>query len=480
MKKNYLRVFSLLLCSLVISNAQAQEIAVIESEEHTFLTEAITMQKKGIIAGLDSLKRQSEMEMRNMDSDSLIAYRMRNIQGTIPLIYNEKIKYFLEKYISQNYNPYMSKLQGLAQYYFPIFEPILAQNNLPDEVKYLSVVESSLDPHLVSTSGAVGLWQFMFATAKGYNLLMDGQIDERKDPHVASHAASRYFLEAYAEFDDWLLALASYNCGRGAVRRAIQRSGLVNPDYWALSPFLPQETQNYIPKFIAMTYAFKYAKEYGIGQSSVGLDWDAKTIMLDKNVDLRDVAKAVDLSLAEIKRFNPAYKSSVIYASVAKPKRLVLPQTENMNDSLLYAALNNTGQPTAVYAASSETSNSKVTATSSAKTHKVRQGESLAILSERFGVTVQNLKAWNNLTSKSRLLGRTLVIRKDEQTRLAQLPKKSKATGTSFQSYTVRRGDTLSAIASRFKGVNVTQLKNDNGLKSASLQIGQKLKIRML
>lgn len=475
MKKNYLRVFSLLLCGL-LSRTQAQEIAISQHEEITFLIEAVSEQKKGIVAGLDSLKRQSEMEIRNMNSDSLIAYRMRNIQETIPLIYNEKIKYFLEKYISQNYNPYMSKLQGLAQYYFPIFEPILAQNNLPDEVKYLSVVESSLDPHLVSTSGAVGLWQFMYPTAKGYNLQMDNQIDERKDPHVASHAASRYFLEAYAEFDDWLLALASYNCGRGAVRRAIQRSGLVNPDYWELSPFLPKETQNYIPKFIAMTYALKYAKEYGIGQSSVGLDWGSKTIMLDKNVDLREVAQAVDLSLEDVKRFNPAYKSAVVYASVDKPKRLVLPQTRNINDSLLYAALNNGGLGTAAYAATT----TKAATTVTGNSYKVRPGESLAILSERFGVTVQNLKAWNNLTSKSRLLGRTLIIKKQEQTRLAQLPKKKTTSGTSFQSYTVRKGDTLSAIASRFKGLDVNKLKSDNGLKSASLQIGQKLKIRTL
>ena len=477
MKKNYLRVFALLLCGL-LSRTQAQEIAIMEHEEISFLSEAVSIQKKGIIAGLDSLKRQSEMELRNMDSDSLIAYRMRHIQETIPLIYNEKIKYFLEKYISQNYNPYMSKLQGLAQYYFPIFEPILAQNNLPDEVKYLSVVESSLDPHLVSTSGAVGLWQFMYATAKGYNIVMDNQLDERKDPHVASHAASQYFLEAYAEFDDWLLALASYNCGRGAVRRAIQRSGLVKPDYWALSPFLPQETQNYIPKFIAMTYAFKYAKEYGIGQASVGLDWDSKTIMLDKNVDLREVAKAVDLSLEELKRFNPAYKSTVIYASVEKPRRLVLPQTQNINDSLLYAALNNTGVTSSASYAAKATSSS--TGNSTATRHKVRQGESLALLAGKYGVTVQNLKAWNNLTSKSRLLGRTLVVKSEEQKRIAQVPKKTSTASGGFQSYTVRKGDTLSAIANRFKGVDVNKLKADNGLKSATLQIGQKLKIRTL
>src|SRR5690606_17831913 len=201
--------------------------------------------------------------------------------------------------------------------------------------------ESSLDPHLVSRSGAVGLWQFMYPTAKIYDLTMDSYVDERKDPYAACYAASRYFMDAYNEFNDWLLALASYNCGRGCVRRAIERSGLQNPDFWQLSPYLPKETQNYIPKFIAMTYALRYADEHGISVAETDFAWEAQPIMLERPVDLQQIAEAVNLPIETVKKFNPAYKRTVIQASVESPKRLILPQTEHLNDSVLYAALHN-------------------------------------------------------------------------------------------------------------------------------------------
>ena len=477
MKKFYFRVFSLTVISL-LSHVFAQEMNahIAESESVSFLNEAVADQRKTISASLDSLRKWTAESEANMDEDSLVNLRMRQIHQTIPLTYNDKIKFYLDKYVSSNYNPYISKLRGLSQHYFPIFESIIAEHRLPDEVKYLAVVESSLDPHLVSTSGAVGLWQFMYGTAKGYDLTMDSNVDERKDPYAACYAACRYFADAYAEFDDWLLALASYNCGRGAVRRAIQRSGFERPTFWELAPFLPTETQNYIPKYIAMTYTFKYAKEYGIGQSSVGMDWDIKSLMLDKNVDLRQIATAVDLSLEELKRFNPAYKSNVIQASLDKPRRLLVPQTKNRNDSLLYAALNNLDvSTTAVYA---QLDDSKP---SSSGRYKVRRGETIASLSAKFGVSVQNLRAWNGLTAKSNILGRSLIVKKAENTQLAKLPaKKERSSNSRYQSYTVRKGDTLSDIAIKFKGSTVAQLKSDNNIKGAHLKIGQKLKVRTL
>src|SRR5690606_24408624 len=240
------------------SLSSAQDIADIETEPvPLYLIEAASNQRDVIISGLDSLKTLAYYEPLLTAEDSLIFNRMRKIQKTVPLALNEEIKSYIDKYISRNYNPYMSKLQGLGQYYFPIYEKILTEHSLPEEIKYISVIESSLDPHLVSRSGAVGLWQFMYPTAKIYDLTMDSYVDERKDPYAACYAASRYFMDAYNEFNDWLLALASYNCGRGCVRRAIERSGLQNPDFWQLSPYLPKETQNYIPKFIAMTYALR-------------------------------------------------------------------------------------------------------------------------------------------------------------------------------------------------------------------------------
>lgn len=452
---------------------RAQDITEFENDGISLeFQEVATLQRNSILQSLDSLKQLSHSIPLSTDQDSLIYDRLRKTQRIIPLAYNDKIKDYIDRYVSKNYNPYMSKLRGLSQHYFPIFEQVLQENNLPDEIKYISVVESSLDPHLVSRSGAVGLWQFMFGTAKYYDLTMDSHVDERKDPYAASYAASRYFKDAYEEFGDWLLALASYNCGRGAVRRAIERSGLDNPDFWSLSPYLPQETQNYIPKFVAMTYAMKNAETFGIGVAETDFDWKPKVIMVDRSVNLQQIAQAVDLPLETVKQFNPSYKKTIVQASVESPKRLVLPTTEQFNDSLLYAALNNELIP-------NEVNGSGKQLLAETKTYTVGKGETLGGIANKLGVSVQDLRAWNNLTAKSKITGRTLAIKRDEPVRLASHnTKKTTVTKSSFLAYVVKKGDTLSHIAARHKGVTVSQLKSDNNLSSSSLKIGQKLRIR--
>lgn len=410
----------------------AQDMAYVETDPVPLhLIQAASSQRETIISGLDSFKTLAYYDPLHTAEDSLLFHRMRKIQKAVPLALNETIKSYIEKYVSRNYNPYLSKLQGLANYYFPIYEQILSENRLPDEIKYISVVESSLDPHLVSRSGAVGLWQFMYPTAKGYNLTMDSQIDERKDPYAACHAASRYFQEAYEEFNDWLLALASYNCGRGCVRRAIHRSGLENPDFWQLSPYLPKETQNYIPKFIAMTYALKHADEYGISTAETDFAWEGKPIMVEKPVNLEQIAHAVNLPLETVKKFNPAYKRTIVNASVENPKRLILPETEHLNDSLLYAALNN----------------------------QLSASETL-------------LAETNDVPSSSE-------IKQVEKSRTAMAAGNStKKRAATYTTYTVRKGDTLSHIAARHRGATVSKLKADNNLSSTRLRVGQKLRIK--
>ncbi len=482
MKKIHLWVWPLCALSLC-QTARAQDMAIVETEEFPLqLKELISSQREVIFSGIDTLKKLSYADEIHSAEDSLIFQRMRKIQKTIPLAFNERIKFYIDKYISQNYNPYMSKLQGLAQYYFPIYEGILAESNLPDEIKYLSVVESSLDPHLVSRSGAVGPWQFMYATGKEYNLTMDSYIDERKDPYAACYAASRYFQDAYAEFNDWLLALASYNCGRGAVRRAIQRSGLDHPDFWQLSPYLPEETRNYIPKFIAMTYTLKHANAYGIDAAATDFAWEGKAIMVENNVDLNRVATAVDLPLETLQKFNPSFKRAVVTASVEKPKRLILPETGRVNDSLLYAALNNTLPLAPVYADNTPAVIKPINDIDTK--YRVKKGESLASVSRKFGVRVQDLKAWNGLSSStSPIVGRTLVVKKDETARLAKTKEavssaRAVESRIAYVSYTVKKGDTLSHIANRYKGATVTQIKADNNLRGSALKIGQKLKIK--
>src|SRR5690606_24091728 len=169
-------------------------------------------------------------------------------------MHNGYIQAYMERYTSEQYRAHLSEMLGLATYYFPIFERILGEKRVPREIKYLAIVESSLNPHAVSPVGATGPWQFMYATAKGYGLTINSYVDERKDPFEATYAAANYLKQSYDVYGDWLLAIASYNCGQGNVNRAINRSGIDNPTFWDIQSYLPTETRNYVPAFIAMSY----------------------------------------------------------------------------------------------------------------------------------------------------------------------------------------------------------------------------------
>ncbi|MFZ4261635.1 LysM peptidoglycan-binding domain-containing protein [Sphingobacterium sp. HJSM2_6] len=454
--------------------AQQHQLAPAQVSENLQSTviEQMHKERQRVFSELDA---DNQSEVSFSQDDVLISQRIQRLQKTVPLVYNAKVKAYLDKYISKNYKPYIEKLLGLGNYYFPIYDQIFEENGIPNEVKYLSVVESSLSPHTVSTSGAVGLWQFVYGTAKSYHFQMDANFDERKDVYASTYAVSDYLKEAYGEFDDWLLALASYNCGRGCVRRAIIRSGLHNPTYWELSPFLPKETQNYIPKFIAMTYVMNHAQNYNLSATDPQLGDDHKIMMVQHSISLEQLAKSLGFAPDMIKELNPAYKKAYISASAEKPKRLIIPYQEQFSDSLIYATIHHPGAVKVAEAAS---------LTAKEKTHLVKRGESLASIAKKYEVSVQNLKAWNDLSSKSSIVGKTLVIQDELDKELtthvlsANLKKESKKkSNPTYLTYTVRKGDTLSDIAQKYKGSTVSRLKSDNNLKGSALRIGQKIKV---
>lgn len=460
----------------VSSYIRAQEIAIDNQKEelNSSMFTFIELQQKQLASHLDSIKENFDPHLEITSEDLGILRRLKSISKTVPLEFNSQVKGYIDKYTSQNYRPYMNRLLGLGQHYFAIYDKVFEEMKLPEEIKYLSLVESSLNPHLVSSSGAVGPWQFMYATAKLYNLEMNSNIDERKDAYAASYAVARYLTEAYDQFDDWLLALASYNCGRGCVQRAIQRSGLSSPSFWELSPFLPQETRNYIPKYIAMTYVLSNADHYGIEAQATELQLSNRLIMVDRKVTLGNIAKAIGVSLEQLKYYNPAFKQNMILASAEKPKRLLLPLTETTNDSLLYLALHDISPIQELRG----NENLDMLSGGPQKTYKVKNGETLATISRKFDVSVQNLRAWNALSSKSRIIGRTLIVEKPVDSRLAQnIRTASVKTKSNVIVYTVKKGDSLDRIANRFSGSTVSKLKADNGLKSNMIKPGMKLKI---
>ncbi|MGV3763125.1 LysM peptidoglycan-binding domain-containing protein [Parapedobacter sp.] len=399
--------------------------------------------------------------------------RLIYLQKEVPLTYNAQVQSYIDAYSTARYKRHLEQMMGLSRYYFPIYERVFSQAGIPEEIKYLSIVESALNPHAVSRVGATGLWQFMFGTARMYDLAMDSYVDERKDPIAASRAAAAYFSDAYNEFGDWLLAIASYNCGKGNVLRAIQRSGLADPDYWAISRFLPRETRNYVPAFIAITYMMEYAEEHGIVPASPAIPLQTEIVWVQKHVPLRGVAQALDVEEEVIKSLNPAYKRGVVNGTDDMPKRLILPEAPPQAYPALYAILNTPNKMQAFYAANEGATREA----ENAVTHRVRKGETLGEIANRYHVSVQDLKVWNRLKNNTIVPGQPLRV-------MASGGKSTKSSAespasASYISYRVKRGDTLSGIAQRHQSTSVAAIKSDNGLRSSRIKPGMTLKIKV-
>jgi membrane-bound lytic murein transglycosylase D len=338
--------------------------------------------------------------IQNSDPDSsprnlLFKHRLDSIQKTVPLTYNKYVQDYIDIYMARAAQ--IGRVLGLSNYYFPIYEKAFKENNVPEEIKFVSIVESSLNPHAVSRVGATGLWQFMYSTAKVYGLTMDNYVDERKDPVSASFAAAHYFRNAFEEFGDWLLAIAAYNCGTKAVERAIAKAGGVK-DFWTIRPYLPLETRNYIPAFIATTYIMKYYSSHAISPVPADFPLVTDLIQVNRFVSLASIAKATEVDLNKLYLLNPSYKKQVINGTPEIPKTLVIPSLNKDAYTGLYDVLNNPFDQEFKITQASPKSVSRHSANTSTY-HKVKTGENLSIIAEKYHVEVQELKAWNKLKS---------------------------------------------------------------------------------
>lgn len=463
--------------------AQESSIDEMRNSTQAIILASLDREKAAILQQLDSIKfvnaGEQDVDGVVFDIDDVHVVRKLNaLAREVPLDYNQYVRKYIDLYSSKNYAGHMSRMLGLAQYYFPLYERILSEVGVPKEIKYLSIIESALNPHDVSRVGATGPWQFMYGTAKMYDLTMDNYVDERKDPIASSYAAAKYMKEAYAEFGDWLLAIASYNCGKGGVKRAILRSGKIQPSFWEVAPFLPKETRNYIPAYIAMTYTLGYAQDNGIEAKESDLALNTQVLEIDKFVSISEVAKAIDVSEESLKLLNPAYKKGIVNGSDESHRRLIIPELiEDINREQLYLALNTAVEkPIQIV----ETANDDIRVSgqlSAAKKHQVRKGENLAFIAKKYNVSVQNLKAWNNLKNSNVRVGSSLLVKSGGvNNRLAQKTNASSAKKSNFSVYTVKKGDTLSGIASN-KGISLLKLKADNNLSHSRLKPGMKLKI---
>ena len=341
-------------------------------------------------------------------SDSVYEARIQHLDTKTPidLVYNAYVKQYINVYTKQR-RQQMSRMMGLAAYYFPVFEEILDQFNLPLELKYLALVESALNPKAKSWAGATGLWQFMYNTGKEYNLKVSSYVDERMDPFRATIAACEFFKKSYSVYGDWSLVLASYNSGRGNVNKAIRRSG-GNKNYWQIRRFLPKETRSYVPAFIAVCYAMNYASDHKISSEKPRVLFrEVDTIEVKHQIDFEYLSSSLDISLDELEFLNPAYKINVIPKVDGRTYHLVLPIDKMgvfvANEKEIYAHfIKLDAEKRKDYPKYSEQDERVV--------HRVKSGEYLGKIARRYGCSVKKIQQWNNLKNDNIRVGQRLVL----------------------------------------------------------------------
>lgn len=419
----------------------------------------------------DTIFESASSEILLLSSEDLaFKRRLDTLEKAVPLNYNQHVQGYIDIYLSRKEQ--IGKMLGLSKYYFPIFEKALREAGLPDELKFMTVIESALNPHAVSRSGAVGPWQFMYTTAKGYGLVMDSYVDERKDPVKASLAAAHYLVDAYKRIGDWLLTIAAFNCGTGAVTRAIERSGGI-ADFWKVRPFLPKETQNYVPAFIATVYSMNYYQNHGIQSKPADFNVFTDVIDVDRQISIASIARATNLDLKELLVLNPSYKKQIINGSRQFPKPLVIPGLSNDVFASLYDVLNGGDSQQSYAAAAAVKEATNLQAQKSPGYHSVQPGQNLTAIVNKYGMEVQDLKVWNALKTSTVVPGQNI--------KLSAASKPSpQLTENAYMSYIVKVGDTLSGIAEKFSGMTVSKIKALNGLTRSSIAPGMKLIISQL
>lgn len=340
---------------------------------------------------------------------------LEDLEKTVPLTYNQAVQKAIKSYSAQKSR--FSRMLGLSKYYFPIYERTFKEMGVPDELKYLSVVESALNPHATSHAGAAGTWQFLAPVGKLYGLKIDETIDERRDPLLASHAAAKYLLNSYSMYGDWLLAIASYNCGHNNIRWARENAGGGELDYWAIRKYLPVETQNYVPAYIATVYVMNNAKKLGISSTEAGFNIFTNSIPVNRKVSLLSIAKATNVSIDDLTLLNAAYKNLIIDGTPEAPKKLVFPEIK----PYIYAALCEEMLKT--------------------------------------GPVDGDLKLSYIVPANERMIKSSTYVQKDVVVK-----------------YTVQEGDTLSSIAEMFNGTE-EEIKVINKLKHSAVKSGMVLRI---
>lgn len=358
--------------------------------------------------------------------------RLSRLPNVMEMPYNEIVQKFIDRYTGRLRHS-VSYMLGASNFYIPIFEEALEAYGLPLELKYLPVIESALNPKATSHAGAAGLWQFMVATGKQYGLEINSLIDERRDPIKSSYAAAHYLKDLYNIFGDWSLVIAAYNCGPENINKAIHRAD-GQADYWKIYPYLPRETRGYVPAFIAANYVMNYYCEHNICPMRTTLPAKTDTVVVSKDVHLKQIADVCGIDIEELRTLNPQYRRDIVNGN-NKPSVIRLP--------------------------------ANATNTFIANEDSIYRYETDALLTRRSLVEVESSKYTTSTSS----------TRKSYSKSKSRKRKSSRRSRTRKKSVTVRSGDTLSEIAKRHH-TTVKKLRQLNGIKGNNIRAGKKIRVK--
>ena len=419
-----------------------------------------------------TLSNEMFFDIENMNIDEKVAYNLDtellkkrlhklDVQSPFVIEYNPALENVIKSFL-KNRSKSFERQMAIAEYYFPLFEEKLSKYNLPLEIKYLAIVESALQPKAKSKVGAGGLWQFMPETGRQYKLNITTYVDERHDPLKSTEAACHYMLNMYEIFGDWSLVLASYNCGPGNVSKAIRRSG-GKTDYWEIRKYLPRETANYLPAFLATMYIYEFKKEHGLVAQKAEMKYaETDTVMVKHAMTFKQISDLLDISEAQLEYLNPIYKAKYIpsinkeYFYLRLPKNkigifvsneekiygyLAYLEQEKINkiqlalqakkrdsiakqDSLAIAAnLIDKNSDTTEY---EEVIKKRIKEVVSKDYHKVKKGETLSEIADKNKVSIINLRKWNNIKGSNINAGQSLVIQTTKKVTVNEVVKKPK------------------------------------------------------
>lgn len=437
-------------------------------------------------------------------TDTIYIERLQNIPSIINLSYNKIVRNYIHVYTKQRRES-VGAMIGMSDYYFPKIEEIFESYGIPTELKYMAVIESALNPRAVSRVGATGMWQFMYGTARMYDLTINSYVDERYDPIKSTHSAALFMKDLYSMFNDWTLVIAAYNCGPGNVNKAIRRSG-GKRDFWQIFYHLPRETRGYVPAYIAAAYTFNYYEKHGITPLFPEIPIATDSVIISDNLHLQQVSEVLGIPMKALRDLNPQYKLDIIPGKGSKyPLTLPMNFTGEFidqedfilayKDSVFFNSDNTIRNPQkSYYIPQAPTNRDKIIYT-------VKSGDNLGYISEWYHVKISDIRYWNNVTGNTIRVGQKLNIyvpngsagkyadinnlsfeekqQKIGKTVTQSVEVKTESTNNDYVYYKVRSGDTLWDIAKKYQGVTENDIMKLNNMSSGrSLKAGQTIKIK--